>query len=340
MTFPELRSVAAYAAQEIGGSLSPYRYDARALGPLDIDIEITHCGICHSDLHLIDDDWQTSSYPLVPGHEVIGKVVDLGDLVTHLRVGDRVGVGWQCGSCHQCEWCERGDENLCAQMVETCVGRPGGFAERIQVDGRFAFSIPEALASAVAAPLLCGGITVYSPLRQHARSQSRVGVIGIGGLGHLAIRFARALGCEVTAFSSTPQKEDEARANGAHHFVSSTDGAALKAQRESLDLIIATVNRSLDWKRYIQALRPDGVLSFVGALDEPVSIPTGLLMARRRSVTSSPIGGRVPMREMLEFAARHQVGAQVEVLPMSQVNSALDRLRKNDVRYRFVLERD
>ena len=340
MTPPALRSVAAYAADETGGPLLPHRYQAQALGPLDIDIEVTHCGICHSDLHLIDNDWQTSAYPLVPGHEVIGKVADVGDLVTHLRVGDRVGVGWQCGSCHQCEWCERGDENLCAEMTETCVGRPGGFAERVQVDGRFAFPIPDGLASEVAAPLLCGGITVYSPLRRHARSQSRVGVIGIGGLGHLAIRFAHALGCEVTAFSSTPDNQTEARSHGSDLFVSSTDEAALKAQRESLYLIIATVNHSLDWKRYIQALRPEGVLSFVGALDEPVSIPTGLLMVKRRAITSSPIGGRAAMREMLQFAARHRVGAQVEVLPMSRVNSALDRLRKNDVRYRFVLARD
>jgi len=340
MNTPERSSIDAYAAREVGAALSPFRFEPSELSPLEVDIEITHCGICHSDLHLIDNDWNTSAYPLVPGHEVIGKVVAKGDLVSHLEVGDRVGVGWQCGSCHECEWCERGDENLCSHIAETCVGRPGGFAERIQLDARFAFPIPDGLTSEAAAPLLCGGITVYSPLRQHARPQSRVGVIGIGGLGHLAIRFARALGCEVTAFSSTPGKEAEARGHGAHHFVSSTDVSALKGQRESLDLIIATVNRTLDWKRYIQALRPDGVLSFVGALDEPVSVPTGLLMAKRRSVTSSPIGGRVAMREMLDFAARHRVGAQVEALPMSEVNTALDRLRKNDVRYRFVLERD
>ena len=280
--------------------------------------------------------------PDVDGLGVIGPTRDHIDRLPRCGGGEqtRVGVGWQCGSCLQCEWCERGDENLCAGIVETCVGRHGGFADRIRVDGRFAFSIPDSLSSEVAAPLLCGGITVYSPLRRYARPQSRVGIIGIGGLGHLAIRFARAFGCEVTAFSSTAAKEEEARSHGAHHFVSSVDDAALKAQRESLDLIISTVNSPLNWKRYVSALRPHGVLSFVGALAEPVSIQTGMLMARSRSVTSSPIGGRFLMREMLDFAARHGVGAQVETLPMSEVNIALDRLRRNDVRYRFVLSRD
>jgi len=340
MTSQEHPRVDAYAAHEAGASLAPFDYEPNALGPHDVEIEITHCGICHSDLHLIDNDWQTSQYPLVPGHEVVGTVAHKGSLVTHLELGARVGVGWQCGSCLQCEWCERGDENLCSNIVETCVGRHGGFADRVRVDGRFAFAIPDPLSSEVAAPLLCGGITVYSPLRQYARPQSRVGIIGIGGLGHLAIRFARAFGCEATAFSSTAAKEEEARAHGAHHFVSSIDEAALKAQRESLDLIISTVNSPLNWNRYVSALRPKGVLSFVGALAEPVSVHTGMLMARSRSVTSSPIGGRFVMREMLDFAARHGVGAQVETLPMSEVNAALDRLRRNDVRYRFVLSRD
>jgi uncharacterized zinc-type alcohol dehydrogenase-like protein len=337
MTSPDRRSIHAYAARESGATLTPFRYDPNDLGPHDVEIEITHCGICHSDLHLIDDDWQTSQYPLIPGHEVVGNVAKKGDLISHLQIGDRVGVGWQCGSCHQCEWCQRGDENLCRSIVETCVGRPGGFADRIVVDGRFAFAIPEALASDVAAPLFCGGITVYSPIRQHARPQSHVGVIGIGGLGHLAIRFARAFGCEVTAFSSTPEKADEAKALGAHHFVSSIDDAALKAQRDSLDLILSTVNRSLNWKRYVTALRPDGVLCFVGALQEPLTVATGLLLAGRRSIAGSPIGGRVAIREMLDFSARHGIGAQIETFPMSQVNTALDRLRRNDVRYRFVL---
>jgi len=340
MTSPDTSRVDAYAAHEPGASLTSFDYEPDVLGPHDVEIEITHCGICHSDLHLIDNDWQSSAYPLVPGHEIVGTIAQRGALITHVDVGERVGVGWQCGSCLQCEWCERGDENLCASIAETCVGRPGGFADRIRVDGRFAFSIPDALSSELAAPLLCGGITVYSPLQQHARPQSRVGVIGIGGLGHLAIRFARAMGCEVTAFSSTAAKEEEARAHGAHHFVSSIDDTALKGQRESLDLVISTVNSPLNWNRYVSALRPNGVLSFVGALAEPVTIHTGMLMARRRSVTSSPIGGRSTMREMLDFAARHTVGAQVETLPMSEVNTALDRLRRNDVRYRFVLRRD
>ncbi len=339
MTIHETVRIEAYAAQEPGGSLAPFDYEPDALGSNDVDILITHCGICHSDLHLIDNDWQTSTYPLIPGHEIVGTVAQKGALVSHFEIGARVGVGWQCGSCFSCEWCDRGDENLCAQTVATCVGRPGGFADRIRVDGRFAFEVPEDLASEVAAPLFCGGITVYSPLSQHARPQSRVGVIGIGGLGHLAIRFANAMGCEVTAFSSTPAKEEEARAQGAHHFVSSTDDRALKAQSESQDLIISTVNTPMDWRRYVNALRPDGVLSFVGALSEPLTIPTGLLLARRRSVSGSPIGGRVAMREMLDFAARHGIGAEVEVLPMSEVNQALDRLRRNDVRYRFVLVR-
>ncbi|RLB44411.1 MAG: alcohol dehydrogenase, partial [Deltaproteobacteria bacterium] len=299
MTSPDTSRVDAYAAHEPGASLTSFDYEPDVLGPHDVEIEITHCGICHSDLHLIDNDWQSSAYPLVPGHEIVGTIAQRGALITHVDVGERVGVGWQCGSCLQCEWCERGDENLCASIAETCVGRPGGFADRIRVDGRFAFSIPDALSSELAAPLLCGGITVYSPLQQHARPQSRVGVIGIGGLGHLAIRFARAMGCEVTAFSSTAAKEEEARAHGAHHFVSSIDDTALKGQRESLDLVISTVNSPLNWNRYVSALRPNGVLSFVGALAEPVTIHTGMLMARRRSVTSSPIGGRSTMREML-----------------------------------------
>lgn len=332
--------VAAYAAQEAGAPLAPFDYEPAALGPHDVEIDISHCGICHSDLHLIDNDWMTSAYPLVPGHEIVGSVAEKGALVSHVEVGARVGVGWQCGSCLHCEWCERGDENLCANAVHTCVGRPGGFADRIRVDGRFAFAIPDAMGSEAAAPLFCGGITVYSPIAQHARPGSRVGVIGIGGLGHLAIRFAHAFGCEVTAFSSTAAKEEEARALGAHHFVSSIDDRALKAQRESLDLIVSTVNAPLDWKRYVNALRPDGVLSFVGAIAEPLTIPTGILLARRRSISGSPIGGRVAMREMLDFAARHGIGAQVETLPMSEVNTALARLRRNDVRYRFVLSRN
>ena len=187
------------------------RVRARALGPHDVEIRISHCGICHSDVHLVDGDWGMGSYPMVPGHEIVGTVAALGPEVRHLEAGARVGVGWQRGACLACESCGAGDENLCAENEATCVGHHGGFADRIRLDGRFAFPIPEGLASENAAPLLCGGATVYSPLRRWVKPSMRVGVVGIGGLGHLGLQFARAMGCEVTAISSTPDKEAEAR---------------------------------------------------------------------------------------------------------------------------------
>ena len=189
----------AYAAHEQKGPLAPFVYEPGELGPNDVEIRVSHCGICHSDVHLVDGDWGASSYPMVPGHEIVGTVAAAGPAVRQLAVGQRVGVGWQCGACLECEWCVSGQENLCAQEEATCVERPGGFAERIRVDGRFAFPIPDALRSEHAAPLLCGGVTVYAPLARFARPSLRVGVIGIGGLGHLALQFARAMGCEVTA---------------------------------------------------------------------------------------------------------------------------------------------
>ncbi len=331
-------SYTAYAAQSPHTPLESYTYEPEPLGAHDVEIKITHCGICHSDVHIIDGDWG-EKYPAVAGHEIVGTVTQIGDHVTGLQAGQRVGVGWQCGCCMKCEWCIGGETNQCVTPVNTCQGRHGGFADYIRVDGRFAFPIPDALASENAAPLLCGGITVYAPLREFDVNPSmRVGVIGIGGLGHLALQFASKFGCEVTAFSSSPDKEAEARSFGAYHFVNSRDESAIKAVRRSLDMIISTVNVSLDWRRYVQALRPKGNLVFVGAVDEPISIPVGYILGGRKSISGSNIGDRRTMIEMLDFAARHQVVAQTETVPFDQINAALDKVRNNQARYRMVLQ--
>ncbi|MCU0497640.1 MAG: NAD(P)-dependent alcohol dehydrogenase [Anaerolineae bacterium] len=323
-----------YAALQQGATLEPYEYDLAALGPNEVRIKVSHCGICHSDVHVIDE-W-AKHYPVVPGHEVVGIVTEIGSQVRTLTVGQRVGVGWQAESCLACEWCLRGEENLCRNSVATCVDRPGGFADLLQIDHRFAYAIPDNLSSENAAPLLCAGVTVYAPLHRLADSSARVGVIGIGGLGHLALQFAAAFGCEVAAFSTTPDKEAEARAFGATRFIVSTDATQMKQATASLDLILCTVNVALDWGLYTRCLRPNGILCFVGALNGKIEVPFGHLM-QQKSVTGSSIGSRIMMREMLTFAARHGIVAQTEAIPMNEVNAAIEKVRHNQARYRMVL---
>lgn len=328
-----------YAASAAKATLAPLNYAPAALGPHDIEVRITHCGICHSDVHLIDNDWGISTYPLVPGHEIIGTVAHTGSMVQHLKVGQRVGIGWQRSACLSCEFCVRGDENLCSAQTATCVRNHGGFADRIVSDARFAFSIPEALASENAAPLLCGGITVYAPLRIfEIKPHMKVGIIGIGGLGHLAVQFAAAMGCHVTAFSSSHDKAAEAKTLGAHEFVATKDPSVLAKYAGRYDFILSTANADLPWLEYVNALRPDGRLCFVGIPNEPLHIPVFTLLGGRKSICASPIGGRALIQEMLEFAARHQIAAQTEVMPLSQVNQALEKVRKNTARYRMVLK--
>lgn len=329
------RAFAAMAAKQI---LQHYEYEPQPLGQHDVEVAITHCGICHSDIHLIDNDWQSSIYPLVPGHEIVGTVARKGDLVGHLDIGQRVGIGWQCGSCHTCEYCTRGEENLCPTKTATCVGRHGGFANLITVDSRFAFAVPEKLSSENAAPLLCGGITVYSPLRLYdVKPWMRVGVVGIGGLGHMAVQFARAFGCHVTAFSSSSNKEAEARKFGAHEFVNSADPKALKAAQKSLDFIIVTVFVDLDWVAYLNALRPNGKLCFVGAILNPITVPVMPILVGQKSICGSATGGRPAIMEMLDFAAQHNIMAQTELMPMERCNEAVAKVRENKARYRIVL---
>ena len=330
-----IQGLAAHAA---GAELLSFKYDPGKLGLHEVEIAISHCGICHSDLHLIANDWGISQYPFIPGHEVVGLVSAVGAEVRSLEVGQRVGLGWQSNSCGVCEWCSRGMENLCPESERTCVHRHGGYADRVRANARFVIPLPEALESESAAPLLCGGITVYNPMRTHGvNPSSRVGVVGIGGLGHLAIQFARAFGAEITAFSTSAAKEEEALALGAHHFVNSRESKAMKDVVGSLDFILSTVNADQDWGVYVAALRPTGNLCFVGVPPSPVSVHAFPLISGLRSISGNPTGSPYRIKEMLDVAARHSVKATVESFPMAQANAAIEKVKKNKVRYRAVL---
>jgi alcohol/geraniol dehydrogenase (NADP+) len=335
-----MSTIQAQAALSKGAALEAFSYEPQELGPNDIEIEISHCGLCHSDIHLIDDGWSRSKYPQVPGHEIVGTVGAKGAAVNHLELGQRVGVGWQRSACLECDLCLGGEENLCASQQATCMGHHGGLANRIRIDGRFAFALPPELDSAVAAPLLCGGVTVYSPMQRFGiGATSSVAVVGIGGLGHMAILMLRALGAEITALSTSPTKKDEVLAMGAHHFASSTDPKDLRKQFGRFDLILSTVHARLDWTTYLQTLRANGSLCLLGIPPGVVGFPPSLLITGQRSITGSDIGGRAVIREMLRFVTRHKIAPQIQRMPMSEANAGLTRLRENRVRYRLVLER-
>ena len=335
LTMSEIQGLAAHAA---GAELLAFKYDPGKLGVNEVEIAITHCGICHSDLHLIANDWGISQYPFIPGHEVIGRVKAVGAEVRSLEAGQRVGLGWQSNSCGVCEWCSRGMENLCPASEGTCVHRHGGYANRVRANARFVVPIPEALESEHAAPLLCGGITVYNPLRIHGvNPSSRVGIVGIGGLGHMAIQFARAFGAEVTAFSTSLAKEEEARALGAHNFVNNLESKAMKDVAGSMDLILNTANADQEWGVYVQALRPTGTLCFVGVPPSPVCVQAFPLISGQRAISGNPSGSPYRIKEMLDVAARHGVKATTESFPMAQANTAIEKVKKGKVRYRAVL---
>lgn len=339
-----MSKVRAWAANGVKGKLERFEYEPGPLGAEEVEIAVEHCGICHSDLSVIDNDWGISAYPVVPGHEVIGRVVALGSHARGLKVGDRVGVGWNAGSCMHCDQCVGGDHQLCAGAQATIVGHHGGFADRTRAHWAWAIPIPEGLSAGSAGPLLCGGITVYSPLAKFGptggpvKPAHRVGVVGIGGLGHMALMFARAWGCEVTAFTSTDSKHDEARKLGAHRVVSSTDPKQMAAIAGSLDLVIVTVNVSLAWDALMATLAPKGRLHLVGAVLEPIPVGAFGLITGERSVSGSPTGSPMDLREMLRFAARHKIEPKVEHFPLDRVNDALDHLRAGKARYRVVLD--
>jgi len=333
-------TVGAYAAVARGGRLEPFRYAAKSLRPMDVEIAVTHCGICHTDLHLVNNDFGISTYPIVPGHEVVGEVVGVGRDVTHLRKGDRVGVGFLAGADFTCDQCAAGRDNMCEHWEPTCLGHEGGFGERVIADARLAFPIPDVIASEHAAPLMCAGVTVFAPLLRYAVGTTRVGVVGIGGLGHLALQYAHALGCHVTAFTSTTGKEAEARFFGAHEVVDTSEPGALASRALTCDLVLCTVTADLPWNDYIGVLRRNGKLCLLGFPEHDLSMGAVPLVFFQRSLVTSGIGSRLEIQQMLDFTARHEIRPQVELFPMSEVNTALDRLRRNDIRYRAVLTRD
>ena len=329
--------VEAFAAMKAGGPLESWGFEVGALGQDEVDIEVTHCGVCHTDLHLMDNDFGITAYPFVPGHEAVGVVKAIGSGVTHLTPGQRVGVGWQRGTCGECEWCGDGLQNLCATSRPTCLAGFGGFAKSLRVDSYFGIPVPDELDSASAAPMLCAGITVYSPLRRYVRPGSRVGIVGVGGLGHLGIQFARAMGVEVTAISTTEDKAAEARQFGAHHFAASTDPQQMKKLAGSLDLLLSTATANLDWSAYLAMLRPNGVFCMLGAPAGPVVLPVLQMIFGQYTFAASVIGPPSEIEEMFRFAALNNIRTAVEVVPMDQVNGAMVKVRSNKARYRMVL---
>ena len=328
-----------WAVQQAGKPLVLTAFDLGPLGAEEVEVAVDYCGICHSDLSMIDNEWGMSRFPFVPGHEVIGRVTALGPQAKGLKVGQRVGIGWSAASCMHCRQCLSGRQNLCAELVATIGDHHGGFADKVRAHWAWVIPLPEGIDLPSAGPLLCGGITVLKPFLAYDISPTaRVGVVGIGGLGHMAVKFAKAWGCDVTAFTSTAAKADEARSFGAHHVVATRDANAIKAIAGSLDLLLVTVNVTLDWSALINTLAPRGRMHVVGAVLEPIPVSAFALIGAEREISGSPTGAPVDISTLLGFAARHDIRPQVEMFPMDQVNEALKHLADGKARYRIVLE--
>jgi uncharacterized zinc-type alcohol dehydrogenase-like protein len=308
--------------------------------PEEVEIAVEHCGLCHSDISVLNNDWGISQYPAILGHEVIGRVTAVGPSAKGIRVGQRVGVGWNSGSCMHCHQCMSGNHHLCPDAQATIVGHCGGFASHIRAHWAWAIPLPEKLNFVEAGPLLCGGVTVFAPLAMHAKPTDRLGIIGIGGLGHMAVKFAAAYGCEITAFTSSERKFEEAKGFGANHVVCSRDTEAIKKLAGSLDLLISTVNVPLDWDAMIGALAPNGRLHVVGAVWEPIPVAAFSLITGQRNISGSPTGSPVAIETMLNFASQHNVVPQTEHFPMSEINEAFARLESGEAQYRIVLDAD
>ena len=339
--------VNAYAAPAAGRPLAPTTIERRDVGANDVLIEIEFAGICHSDIHTVNGDWGPQPFPVVPGHEIVGRVTEVGTAVTRHRVGDRVGVGCMVNSCGHCANCRAGDEQYCLEgMVGTYAATDrdgtttqGGYSTHVVVDADFALRVPAGIDSAAAAPLLCAGITTYSPLRHWgAGPGKRVAVVGLGGLGHMGVQLAHAMGAEVTVLSQSLKKQEDGLRLGADAYAATSDPHTFTSLAGSFDLIVNTVSAPIDVDAHLSLLAVGGALVNVGAPAEPLSLNVMSLIGGRRSYAGSMIGGLAETQEMLDFCAEHGIGAEVEVIAADQVNEAYERVLASDVRYRFVID--
>ncbi|MGY1813413.1 NAD(P)-dependent alcohol dehydrogenase [Blastococcus sp. SYSU D00820] len=339
--------IPAYAAPAAGQPLAPTTVERRDVGPRDVLIAIEYAGICHSDIHTVNGDWGPMPFPVVPGHEIVGVVAEVGSDVTTHRVGDRVGVGCMVNSCRECANCRNGDEQYClAGMVPTYAGTDrdgtttqGGYSTHVVVDADFALRVPAGLDPAAAAPLLCAGITTWSPLRRWgAGPGKKVAVVGLGGLGHMAVKLAAAMGAEVTVLSQSLKKQEDGLRLGADAYFATGDPDTFSRLAGRFDLVVNTVSAAIDVDAYLSLLAVDGALVNVGAPAEPLSLNVMSLIGGRRSYAGSMIGGLAATQEMLDFCAEHGIGAEVEVIPADRVNEAYERVLASDVRYRFVID--
>jgi uncharacterized zinc-type alcohol dehydrogenase-like protein len=334
-------SYPALSCDAVGAALTPSSIAETPLPDDWIEVAVEHCGLCHSDLSMIDNEWRSTRFPLVPGHEIVGPVIAAGPTAFRVKLGDRVGIGWFAASCMSCEQCLAGWHNRCRNLVALLTGAHGGFASRVRCHWAWATPLPSALDATTAGPLFCGGITVFNPIDAFGiRATDRVAVLGIGGLGHLALKFLRAYGCEVTAFTSTAAKRADALRLGAHHAIASDDEAAMRRLSGHFRMILVTVAVAMPWANFVRLLAPGGVLHFVGAVQEPLALPPTALMGFERSIASSSLGTPRQLVAMLDFCARHVIAPEVERLPLTRANEAIARLRSGSPRYRIVLDND
>lgn len=333
--------IRAYAAQEAGGEFKNFEFDPGELRPEQVEVKVSHCGICHSDLSMRNNDWGMTVFPFVGGHEAIGEVTAVGENVKGLQIGDKVGIGWNSGSCLHCDQCLAGYHINCTSLEQTIVERHGGFAERVRCNWEWAVKLPEGLDPAKAGPLFCGGITVFNPFVQlDIKPTDKVGIVGIGGLGHLALQFADKWGCEVTAFTTSPDKADEVKQLGADYVVDTRSDAELEKLAGKFDMIMTTANQPLNWDLYFQALAPKGNLHVVGAVLEPIPVVSFNLIMGGKSLSGTATGSPIVVKQMLEFCARHKIEPVTEHFRMSEVNEAFEHLQSGKARYRIVLEND
>lgn len=337
-----------YAAQSAVAPLAPFAFDRREPGPHDVQIDILYCGVCHSDIHQVRNEWGNSIYPMVPGHEIVGRVVKTGAHVKNFKVGDLAGIGCFVDSCRTCPNCLAGEEQFCDEgmtgtynALERDGKTPtyGGYSTQIVVDEKYTLHVSEKLPLSGVAPLLCAGITTYSPLRHLGVGKGhKVGVLGLGGLGHMGVKFAASFGAEVTMLSHSKSKEADAKKLGAHHFALTSDPEVLKSLRNKFDFILNTVSAPHEYSTYLDLLNTNGTMIVVGAPETPSAVPAFNLIMRRRSIMGSLIGGIKETQEMLDYCAEHNIVSEVEVIPVQKINEAYERMLKGDVRYRFVID--